>query len=163
MKPAKKRVLFVCMGNICRSPAGEGVFLKHVQDAGLSDVISVDSAGTIGYHAGASADPRMIRAAHARGYRLTSKARRITANDLVDFNLIIAMDRDNLAGIQALAADNPTCAEIKLLSEFLPDTFPNDVPDPYYGGDAGFERVLDMIEHACDPILRHLRGKESQS
>jgi protein-tyrosine phosphatase len=149
-----KSVLFVCLGNICRSPTGEGVFRSLLSQHPLTDNIIVDSAGTIGFHTGKSADARMQSAARARGYELLSKSRQITYADLETFDLIIAMDRDNFNDIKSVHPA-PT-AEIKLLSEFLGDDWPTDVPDPYRGSDEGFEYVLDMIESACPRILEYL-------
>ena len=153
----KIRVLFVCMGNICRSPTGEGVFKHFIDERGLNDRFHIDSAGTIGHHVGAGADPRMSVAAERRGYALLSKARQVSAEDLTNFDLIIPMDHDNLYDLESLAGgarDN-----IRLLGSYLPNVIDNTtapaVPDPYYGGDAGFEEVLDMIESACENILEH--------
>ena len=158
--PAKLRVLFVCMGNICRSPTGEGVMQSVVEGAKSDIQIEVDSAGTIGYHSGNPADSRMRKAASQRGYQLESISRQVSKADLDSFDLIIAMDRDNLADLNALHA-SPT-ADVRLLSDFLDDSWPVDVPDPYYGGAQGFEDVLDMIEAACPEILRELHpGKDS--
>lgn len=149
-----KSVLFVCLGNICRSPTGEGV-LKHLIDqADLSSEVVVDSAGTIGYHAGRPADSRMREAAQQRGYDLQSSSRKIMERDLSEFDLVIAMDRENLSDIKAMV-EQPQ-ASIKLLSSYLGDDWPSDVPDPYYGGAAGFEYVLDMIEAACPLILQEM-------
>ena len=149
-----RSVLFVCLGNICRSPTGEGVMQHLVEERGLSEKIEIHSAGTIGYHEGRPADERMQAAAKKRGFELNSLSRKIEAIDLERFDLVIAMDQENLRDIQALHA-NPT-ATIKLLSEFLSEDFPTDVPDPYYGGPQGFEEVLDMIESACPKILDEL-------
>ena len=153
----KIRVLFVCMGNICRSPTGEGVFKHFVDEQGLNGRFEIDSAGTIGHHVGASADARMASSAARRGYTLLSKARQVNAEDLLSFDLVIAMDRDNLADLETLAGG--ARENICLLGSYLPgvtneQTAPS-VPDPYYGGDAGFEEVLDMIEAACPNILAH--------
>jgi len=142
------------MGNICRSPAAEGIFRKFVEERNLSDSIEIDSAGTIDYHQGKSADPRMIEAAEQRGYSLTSRARQINRNDLNEFDVIVAMDRDNRAGIELLSKLGS--ARIQLLSDYLSDDFPFDVPDPYYGGAQGFETVLDMLESACPTLLDDL-------
>ena len=151
-----KKVLFVCMGNICRSPTGEGIFRKLVEDRGLLDDVHVDSAGTIGYHAGASADRRMQQAASARGYSLESISRQVTAGDLTHFDLVIAMDRENLQDLQRLGSENRDASNVRLLSDFLGDHWPSDVPDPYYGGASGFDYVVEMIEEACPPILEEL-------
>ena len=147
-------MLFVCLGNICRSPTGEGVFRSLLSQHSLVDKIIVDSAGTIGFHTHKSADARMQSAARARGYELLSKSRKITYADLETFDLIIAMDRDNFSDIKTVHPA-PT-AEIKLLSDFLGDDWPMDVPDPYRGRDEGFEYVIDMIESACPKILEYL-------
>ncbi len=149
-----KKVLFVCMGNICRSPTGEGLLQQLVDEQGLSETVLVDSAGTIDYHVGKQADSRMRSAAENRGYNLTSRARQVTRTDLDHFDLVIAMDRENLADLTSLASAPQ--ATIKLLSEYLDDEWPVDVPDPYYGGDEGFEYVLDMIKQACPAILAEL-------
>jgi protein-tyrosine phosphatase len=146
------------MGNICRSPAAEGVMQHLLNQNGCSDRIAVDSAGTIGYHAGKRADPRMQQAAQKRGYQLQSRARKITHNDLDEFDLVIAMDRSNHAEIRALHSDPK--ADVRMLSEFLSENWPQDVPDPYYGGANGFETVLDMIESACPGILDHLNERK---
>jgi protein-tyrosine phosphatase len=152
-----KSVLFVCLGNICRSPTGEGVFLSLLEDLGQTERFVVDSAGTIGYHAGHPADQRMQEAARRRGIGLPSLSRKITPRDLETFDLVIAMDRENLQDIQGVHSE-PT-AELKLLSDFLDDSWPSDVPDPYYGGEAGFEYVMDMIQAACPGLLKYLNSK----
>jgi protein-tyrosine phosphatase len=154
-----KSVLFVCLGNICRSPTGEGVFQHFVEQTGRAHDIKIDSAGTIDYHTGNPADSRMIQHASRRGYQLTSRSRKVNTNDLQEFDLVIAMDRNNHRDL--LAIENQPSAELKLLSHFLDDQFPVDVPDPYYGGPAGFETVLDMIEAACPSILKHLDTKRA--
>ena len=152
-----KSILFVCLGNICRSPTGEGVMQHFVDDQGVTDKFQIDSAGTIGHHTGHAADHRMQAAAKKRGYRLLSRSRKIAYGDLEKFDLVIAMDRENLADIQRVHP-SPT-ATIKLLSSYLGDDWPNDVPDPYYGGEEGFEYVMDMIEAACPKILEELMGQ----
>ena len=149
-----KSILFVCLGNICRSPTGEGVMQHLVEERGIESETSIDSAGTIGYHTGHGADDRMQAAAQKRGYDLQSRSRKITPRDLETFDLVIAMDRENYQDIQQVH-QSPT-ATVKLLSDWLGDEWPSDVPDPYYGGDEGFEYVLDMIEAACPLILDEL-------
>jgi len=153
-------VLFVCMGNICRSPAAEGLFAAFVeQHKNASGSIQIDSAGTHDYHVGALSDLRMREAALRRGLELTSRARKVTAGDLEKFDLVIAMDRENLSIIETL--DNGDVesryGKVCLFSNFLDDSWPHDVPDPYYGGDDGFEYVLDMILAGCPAILDSLR------
>lgn len=151
MTPAKTRVLFVCLGNICRSPAAEGLFLDHVAKAGHGERIEIDSAGTGGWHAGDLPDARMRQAASSRGIQLVSRARQVRRDDFAKFDLIVAMDRDNLAHLKALSKARP--GQLFLLSELLGPEWPADVPDPYYGGPEGFEKVLDMLEAAMPALL----------
>lgn len=162
MSDANPSVLFVCMGNICRSPAAEGIFRKLVGDAGLQGRVTIDSAGTIGHHAGRPPDARMTAAADRRGVDLTpQRARRVGADDFARFDLIVAMDRANRADLFALAreAPDPAAAQrVVLLGEYAPDPFqrkggPPDVPDPYYGGEQGFEMVLDLLEASLPNVL----------
>lgn len=147
-----KSILFVCMGNICRSPTGEAVLRALVRDRGLE--VEVDSAGTTSYHVGEPADSRMRHHASLRGFDLTSIARQISRRDFDRFDRVIAMDRDNLEGILKLSKGGE--GQVRLFSEYLDDRWPVDVPDPYYGGDEGFERVLDMIEAGGPAILDDL-------
>ncbi|MCO8122693.1 low molecular weight phosphotyrosine protein phosphatase [Stieleria sp. TO1_6] len=153
-----KRVLFVCMGNICRSPAGEAVMKRFAEEFDID--VEIDSAGTHDYHIGKGADPRMKAAAEARGYELKSLARQVTLEDLDDdnFDLVLAMDNANYESLIALA-DRPT-THIRVFSDYLDDTWPNDVPDPYYGDEEGFDDVLDMLEEGCPVILQTLAGEE---
>ncbi|MEM8735901.1 MAG: low molecular weight protein-tyrosine-phosphatase [Planctomycetota bacterium] len=148
-----KRVLFVCLGNICRSPAAEGVMTTLVGERGLVDQIEVDSAGTSSYHIGEPADKRMRASAQAREIELTSRSRMVSARDLCEFDWVIAMDTDNYRSLHRLASGNES--RIHMMSDFLPEgsRFPKDVPDPYYGGDDGFEEVLDMLQEACPGLL----------
>lgn len=150
-------ILFVCMGNICRSPTGEGVFQYYVDSKGYAEQIHIDSAGTIAYHEGERADARMREVAAKRGYQLLSLARKVTAEDLESFDLVVAMDTDNLIELESIAGGSKQ--HIRLLGGFIEgNTNDHDapsVPDPYYGGVAGFEQVLDMIESACPMMLTH--------
>lgn len=155
------RILFVCMGNICRSPTAEGVMRHLVREAGLEDEIVIDSAGTGNWHAGDPPDRRATAAARARGVTLDGAARQITVDDFEDFDYLLAMDRDNLEGIRAIAPDAESAAKARLLREFDPGSAgaPDlDVPDPYYGGPQGFETVLDQVEAACRGLLDEIRG-----
>ncbi len=152
-----KRVLFVCLGNICRSPAAEGVMQNLLAAHGLDETIQVDSAGTSSYHIGEPADKRMRAAAKKRGLELKSRARMVARRDFQEFDLIIAMDRENQRALHSLA--EPHEKNIRLLSDYLDDTWPVDVPDPYYGGDDGFEQVLSMLTVACPAILAELQDK----
>lgn len=150
-KASPARVLFVCLGNICRSPAAEGLFLDHVAKSGHGHRIAIDSAGTGGWHAGDLPDARMRQAAARRGIRLESRARQVRRDDFEKFDLIVAMDRDNLADLAALGRARP--GQLFLLSELLGPEWPEDVPDPYYGGPEGFEKVLDMVTAALPALL----------
>ncbi|MEM6458378.1 MAG: low molecular weight protein-tyrosine-phosphatase [Planctomycetota bacterium] len=169
MNDQRAGVLFVCMGNICRSPTGEGVFREYAKRRGLIDKLRIDSAGTIGYHTGNPPDARMRAAAQRRGYTLEGAARRVTANDLDRFDLVVAMDRANYDDLLALAGPDAARRDrIKMLGAFLPGQTTDgdvdalaDVPDPYYGGPAGFEAVLDLIESACPALLEHLLPTEA--
>lgn len=151
-----KRVLMVCMGNICRSAAGEAVMQRFAEEFGVD--AEIDSAGTHDYHVGEPADPRMIQAAELRGYELTSRARQVTAADLDprSFDLVLAMDRENHARLLELAPASKS--HIRLFGDYLDEDWPDDVPDPYYGEQAGFDRVLDMLEAGCPLILQTLGG-----
>jgi protein-tyrosine phosphatase len=154
------RICFVCLGNICRSTTAHGVMEKLVSDAGLSDRISLDSAGTGNWHVGELPDERARDHAARRGYPLTHRARQFVTSDFARFDLVLAMDRSNLAHLQRLAAAYPADAPpIKLLRSFDPDAPPHaEVPDPYAGGGDDFERVLDICERACRGLLEHARA-----
>jgi protein-tyrosine phosphatase len=153
-----KRVLFVCMGNICRSPAGEAVMKRFAEEFRVD--VEVDSAGTHDYHIGKPADPRMIAAAEARGYELTSRGRQVTPADLKPgrFDLVLAMDAKNHAILQEMAGGIKP--HIRLFGDYLDEEWPDDVPDPYYGDEAGFDKVLDMLEEGCPIILATLMGED---
>ena len=153
------KVLFVCMGNICRSPAGEGVFQSMVDESGLSDQIEVDSAGTLGYHAGEPADSRMQQAAQKRGYALTSRARQVQPRDLDQFDLVLTMDEDNYNHVCALAENKDQQERVISFCDFCKEHESVDVPDPYYGGAAGFERVLDLLEDGCQGLLEEVQER----
>ncbi len=151
------RVLFVCMGNICRSPTAEGVFRQRLQQAGLLDRVTVDSAGTGDWHVGKAPDSRSAKVALRRGYDLSSlRARQVAVQDFSRFDLILAMDHDNLARLQALCPQGRG-AELDLFLRRYQLAL-DEVPDPYYGGADGFEQVLDLIEQASDGLLAEIRG-----
>ena len=144
------RVLFVCLGNICRSPTAEGVMRALVAEAGLQDEIEVDSAGTGAWHAGSAPDPRSAAAAARRGITLEGAARQVTAEDFEAYDLILAMDAENLHDLRRRAPAG-TEGKVRLLCGNA------DVPDPYYGGERGFDDVLDQVEAACRALLDELR------
>lgn len=156
-----KRVLFVCLGNICRSPAAEGVFLHLMEQAEASERFVVDSAGTGGWHVGKAADARMRKAASRRGIQLPSRARQLELADLNQFDHILTMDASNLAHVQALAREERgedrgggQQARIEPLVGYCSRFDAHEVPDPYYGGADGFEHVLDLLEDACAGLLK---------
>lgn len=153
----KISVLFVCMGNICRSPTAEAVFRHYVESAGLSDWIAIDSAGTHDYHIGEAPDQRSQRAAEQRGYDMSSlRGRQVVRDDFERFDYVLAMDSANLAILQYLAPRG--CKKhVSLLLDFARHHGEREVPDPYFGGAQGFERVLDMVEDAAQSLLQHIR------
>lgn len=154
-------VLFVCLGNICRSPAAEGVFTDLVKKRGFDSKFRIDSAGTIGYHEGNEADPRMRSASKRRGIQITSISRPIKPSDFVEFDLILAMDKQNREDIlEAFSRwkfrdplPEDAHKKVKLMCSYCKKHDETEVPDPYYGGPQGFEKVLDMLEDACESLL----------
>ena len=155
------RIMFVCMGNICRSPTAEGVMRRLLDEAGLADRVEVESAGTGGWHAGEPPDERATLAARRRGITLAGAAQQVRAADFRDFDLLIAMDRGNLRELLAVAPDEDAAEKVRLLREFDPASAGDlDVPDPYYGGDRGFETVLDLVEAACRGLIDELRAAD---
>jgi|TARA_X000000368_G_scaffold47035_1_gene33617 protein-tyrosine phosphatase len=153
-----KKILFVCLGNICRSPAAEGIFKKKIKDRELENLFVVDSAGTGGWHVGNLADRRMREAALSRGIELTSRSRKIDHNDLYEFDHILVMDKDNLNAVKSLIKDNtyPINSKIKLILSYSKKSQLDEVPDPYYGGQNGFENVLDLLDDAIDELIDSL-------
>ena len=159
----KPAVLFVCLGNICRSPLAEGVFRHVVREAGMQDRFLIDSAGTSGYHTGEAPDPRTCAVAAARGVVLDHAARRFGPHDLERFDYVLAMDADNLERVQEAARGSRSGAYVGLLREFDPEAPAGaEVPDPYFGGERGFEDVHDMVERACRGLLDHILAEESR-
>ena len=158
----KSKILFVCLGNICRSPAAEGVFEYLVRECGQENSIEIDSAGTYGGHAGAKPDHRMRQAAAKRGYDLTSRSRQVTTEDFHRFDMILAMDRENYMALQRMAPDEQSKRKVHYLTEFGSPGTLDYVPDPYYGGADGFELVLDMLEDCCKGLLDRILQKKGQ-
>jgi protein-tyrosine phosphatase len=162
------RVLFVCLGNICRSPLAEGVFLHLAESAGVADRFEVDSAGTGDWHVGERPDPRAEAVARKYGVELPSSARQVTAADFQRFDYIVAMDRENLWNLERMARETragPSRAKIHLLREDDPDRTAgddrHDVPDPYYGGASGFDQVYRMVHRSAEALLRRLLAESS--
>jgi protein-tyrosine phosphatase len=159
----KVSVLFVCMGNICRSPTAEAVFRHYVENAGLSRYIRIDSAGTHDYHIGDAPDLRTQRAAQQRGYEMSGlRGRQVDAGDFLRFDYVLAMDRTNLANLHRILPHGGD-VQPRLFLEYARHHAEREVPDPYYGGADGFERVLDMVEDAAEGLLQQIRQRYFRS
>ena len=164
------RLLFVCLGNICRSPTAEGVMRALVQRAGMQDQVELESAGTGSWHVGSRPDARAAAVARSRGMPLDGAARQVRPEDFERFDLLVAMDRENERELLALAGDAEERAKVRLLREFDPgggapsregrDSRELDVPDPYYGAAGGFEEVFDIVQAACEGLLEQIRAGE---
>ena len=153
------RILFVCMGNICRSPTAEGVFRSMVERRGIAERFHIDSAGTGNWHVGNPPDQRACQAARERGIDIAGlRARQVDTGDFELFDLVIAMDQSNRIALFDLAGE-PHRSKVRLMLEYSEQRLGEDVPDPYYGGDHGFDLVLDLIEEACENLLDELNGK----
>lgn len=151
-----KRILFVCMGNICRSPAAEIVFRKMVSDAGREADFEIDSAGTIGFHKGKPPDARMAAHLAKNGYKAKGRSRQLTARDLREFDLILTMDEENFADALALDPAGEFRDKVKPFADFLTEHDAPRIPDPYYGGDEGFSHVIELLEDGCAELLDRL-------
>ncbi len=149
----KKKILFVCMGNICRSPAAEGIFLRMAEEAGRGEEFEIDSAGTYGGHAGELPDGRMRAAALRRGYKLTHRSRQVRKEDFRDFDLILAMDEDNYERLCRVAPDRAGIDKVERMTAYCRRHTAREIPDPYYSGNAGFDLVIDLLEDACATLL----------
>ncbi|MGF1670495.1 MAG: low molecular weight protein-tyrosine-phosphatase [Balneolaceae bacterium] len=150
------KICFVCLGNICRSPTAEGVMQHLVDERDLSSYFYIDSSGTSAYHIGEPANNKSREVARRYGVELQSRARKFEADDLADFDLILAMDRENLANVKRIANGNSNEAEIMLLRDFDPSVHSGEVPDPYYGGIEGFEKVFKIVRRSCESLLDEL-------
>lgn len=153
------RLLFVCLGNICRSPAAEGIFLNLILQQGLADRFFIDSAGTGGWHVGSQPDHRMVAAAERRGIHLPSLARQIQPSDLIAFDKVITMDSQNTRSVKSMVArlsDEPSLASVEPITNYRRSFNELDIPDPYYGGPRGFEYVLDLLDDSCRGLLDSL-------
>jgi protein-tyrosine phosphatase len=163
------RLLFVCLGNICRSPTAEGVMRSLVEREGLSNSIQLESAGTGAWHVGSAPDERATAAALARGVELEGRARQVRPEDFEDFDLLLAMDGENVRELRRLAPGEEQRAKVRLLREFDPASGPRDagesgdgdldVPDPYYGGEGGFDEVFELVRAACEGLLEQVRPR----
>ncbi|MEM8868635.1 MAG: low molecular weight protein-tyrosine-phosphatase [Verrucomicrobiota bacterium] len=151
------KILFLCMGNICRSPAAHCVFQMLVDQQNLTDGFEIESAGTIGFHVGQPPDRRMQTAMRARNIPVIGRSRKLIASDLETYDLILAMDHDNLYDARILAETEAQKAKIQLFCNYCTEHGEQEVPDPYYGGDQGFEKVMDLIEDGCRGLLASFR------
>jgi low molecular weight protein-tyrosine phosphatase len=154
-------ILFVCLGNICRSPLAEGVFRHLVAERNLADRFEIDSAGTGGWHVGSPPDERSLRVASAHGVSLNGEARQVQPEDFRRFDMIVAMDSENLRDLGELAARSGGAARLHLLRDFDPQPDGPDVPDPYYGGPSVFEDTYVMIHRSCERLLQRLTSAEA--
>lgn len=155
----KHKVLFVCLGNICRSPLAEEVFRSYVRDRGEEDHFILDSAGLISFHRGELPDVRMRKHASLRGYTLLHRSRPVTADDFYDFDYIIGMDDANILKLKELAPGIEEVNKIRKMIDYCDSPLLDHVPDPYYGGEKGFETVIDMVESACGNLYNELINK----
>ncbi len=153
-------VLFVCLGNICRSPTAEGIFRSQLENAGLSQQVMVDSAGTSNWQIDSPPDPRARQAAKARGYNLDAlRGRQIHSDDFEKFDLIIAMDKSNYSDLVDLAGNN--ASRVHLMLDFASRSDLDEVPDPYFGEEDGFDHVIDLLEDATTGLIRHIRNSSN--
>lgn len=154
------KIMFVCTGNICRSPLAEAVFEQLAAEAGLGDQFRVESSGTTAYHVGQAADDRMRSVAASHGVQIQNRSKQLTAADLEEYDLVLAMDRSNLHEIHYIAESAGLLEKVKLFREFDPHGGPEaEVPDPYYGGRSGFERVFEMVDRTSRRLLNELRDR----
>ncbi len=162
-RPPIRSVLFVCLGNICRSPLAEGVFLHLARERGLDGELVIDSAGTGSWHVGEPADRRSRAEARRHGIELESRARQVTTADARDFDLVLAMDRSNLRDLERLFGPEPT-TDLRLFRSWDPEAPGDaDVPDPYYGGPDGFEEVHRMITRTCEALLDEVEARLAEA
>ena len=150
------KLLFVCLGNICRSPSAENIMNQLIEEAGLSDKIVCDSAGTSGYHIGAAPDRRMNIAANKRGLELVGQSRKLKPSDLQNFDLILAMDKENYEDILYLDREGKYEQKVRMMCEFATQKPDREVPDPYYGGADGFDYVIELLYDACAGLLDYV-------
>jgi protein-tyrosine phosphatase len=161
-EPEKTSILFVCLGNICRSPLAEGVFRHLVRERGLDSSYEIDSAGTGGWHAGDPPDVRSADVARRNGVTLEGVARQVSPTDFQRFDWIIAMDRENLSALESLRRRNGGGARLQLMRDFDPEPEDGEVPDPYYGGPDGFDHVYRMVRRSAEAMLERLEEERTK-
>lgn len=157
-----KKLLFVCLGNICRSPSAENIMNHLVQEAGLSHEIICDSAGTSGYHIGEPPDRRMQKAGLERGIKLVGRSRKFEHEDFENFDLILAMDRANYRDIVSQDPTGQYRDKVKMICDYCSEFSDKEVPDPYYGGPSGFIHVIDLLVDACGGLLEEVKGDRNE-
>ena len=157
MQEKKIKILFICLGNICRSPMAETIMNKFLNHYGFEKLIMTDSAGLIGYHAGEKADPRMLLHAKKHGYNITHISRQIKEDDFFEFDMIICMDHSNYDRLISMAPGIDEENKISLMTDYCQTHVADHVPDPYYGGSRGFENVIEILEDSCDGLIKYLR------
>ncbi|MGB3691321.1 MAG: low molecular weight protein-tyrosine-phosphatase [Spirulinaceae cyanobacterium] len=158
-----EKLLFVCLGNICRSPSAENIMNHLIAEAGLTDEIVCDSAGTSSYHIGSPPDRRMNSAAKKRGIELKGEARQFIRSDFAEFDLILAMDRDNYNNILALDQESKYQSKVRLMCDYASEHQEKEVPDPYYGGPEGFDNVIDLLLDACSGLLQEIKSQSNKN
>ncbi|WP_321519371.1 low molecular weight protein-tyrosine-phosphatase [uncultured Bacteroides sp.] len=158
----KYRILFVCLGNICRSPLAEEIMQTYLEREGLENIIKVDSAGILSYHQGELPDPRMRAHAIKRGYELVSRSRPVKSDDFDNFDLILGMDDRNIDDLKELAPSPEAQQKIHRMTDFCQRIPVDCVPDPYFGGASGFENILDILEDACEGLLEYLKNNPKE-
>lgn len=151
-----KKILFVCLGNICRSSTAEGIMLHLLEDKNLLDKFTIDSAGILGIHEGDLPDARMRKHAAKRGYNLVHRSRPVDVEDFYNFDIIIGMDDQNIANLKEIAPSPEEEKKIKRMTDFMVNMKATHIPDPYYGGAEGFELVMDLLEDATEGLLTYL-------
>ena len=162
-RDSKTSLLFVCLGNICRSPLAEGVFRHLARERGVADFYEIESAGIGGWHVGEPADRRSAEVARKNGVSLYGAARQVAASDFDRFDWIIAMDRENLAALEAIGRRKARRARVQLLRDFDPDPGDGEVPDPYYGGPSGFDHVYSLVKRSAEALLERLEEERTSS
>ncbi len=165
-RDATVRILFVCLGNICRSPLAEGVLQHRLEEEGRGSSVEVDSAGTGAYHVGEAPDPRATEVARSHGIELTSRARQVQPRDLEEFDYVLAMDRANFRHLEEMQSRHGGRAALRLLRDYDPwaeGEEDREVPDPYYGGPDGFQEVFDMVWRSCGSLLEEVSASDPES
>lgn len=159
--PSTKKILFVCLGNICRSPTAESIFRKQIDDCGLSSQVMIDSAGTSNYHVGETSNSQMIKHATQRGYEMTHRARVVTPQDFEEFDMVIGMDNHNINNLKQICPSPTLLSKLHKMTNFCVHSTSDIVPDPYGGTARDFEIVIEILEDACEGLLQEIKSQVS--